>query len=42
MDNLAVVGWDIGKHAGEASEQRKGTPEELRKLEKEAWERHQA
>ena len=42
MANLAVVGWDIGKHVGEASEQRMGTPEQLRKLENEAWERHQA
>ena len=42
MANLAVVGWDIGKHVGEPSEQRKGTPEQLRKMEKEAWERHQA
>jgi alkylhydroperoxidase family enzyme len=42
MANLAVVGWDIGKHVGEPSEQRKGTPEQLRKMENEAWERHQA
>jgi alkylhydroperoxidase family enzyme len=42
MENLASVGWDIGKHVGEASEQRKGPPEQLRRMEDEAWARRQA
>ena len=41
MENLASVGWDIGKHTGEASEQRKGTPEQMRIAENEAWARRQ-
>ena len=39
MQNLATVGWDIGKHTGDASEQRKGTPEQMRRAENEAWEK---
>ena len=36
-ENLASVGWTIGKHVGEKSEQRKGNPEVSRRLEEEAW-----
>jgi alkylhydroperoxidase family enzyme len=42
MANLASVGWDIGKHVGDPSEQRKGTPEQMRRAEDEAWARRQA
>jgi alkylhydroperoxidase family enzyme len=42
MQNLASVGWDIGKHVGAPSEQRKGTPEQMRRAEDEAWARLQA
>jgi alkylhydroperoxidase family enzyme len=42
MQNLAAVGWDIGKHRGEPSEQRKGPPDVLRRLEEEAWARREA
>ena len=41
-ENLASIGWDIGKHVGEPSEQRKGTPEQMRRAENEAWARRQA
>lgn len=42
MANLASVGWDLGKHTGEPSEQRKGTPEQMRVAEEEAWAKLQA
>lgn len=42
MENLASVGWGIGKHVGEASEQRKGTPEQMRAAEDKAWAQRQA
>ena len=36
---LKREGWEIGKHVGEPPEQRKGTPEQMRKAEDEAWQR---
>jgi alkylhydroperoxidase family enzyme len=42
LENLTPVGWELGKHAGDSSEQRKGGPEMLRRLEEEAWARQQA
>lgn len=42
MENLASAGWEIGKHVGEPSEQRKGTPEQMRIAEDKAWAERQA
>ena len=37
IENLASVGWDIGRHVGHKSEQRKGNPVVLHRLEEMAW-----
>ena len=42
QENLAPVGWALGKHAGDQSEQRKGGPATLRRMEEEAWAKEQA
>lgn len=41
-ENLTPVGWQLGKHVGQKSEQRPGGPAVLRRLEDEAWEKLQS